>query len=389
MIEKRIIEICKILQSTFEWAIREHKDSEKALEYADTRGFIQKDFDDFKFGYCYKNIANIFSSQTTINRLLPFYQGVNYKSKEDFVDIVTRDLVKIGILRESKRTEGYYSPLAGRLTIPIFNEDGYIVSFAGRLINESKPNASGKTPPKYINGDTTAAYKKSKQLYGSHQIKAANRKFPFISINEGYLDKVALSRVGLINSVALCGIACSREQLELLFKYTDCLLFNLDGDDAGYNAAIKSAITALPLLEGNRQIRVIFNDKGQDPDAIITSKMFNLEQKYLNEGIEFTEEAVEQLLTQIRTEYMEVLKKSSPLSEVLMRAAKREYPDKKEYQIKELENFALSTPAGGKTREQIINLLIKIQTASIKTETITAATEHAKNASHQLMTLNT
>lgn len=388
MIEKRIIEICKILQSTFEWAIRDHKDSEKALEYADNRGFIQKDFDDFKFGYCYKNIANIFNSQKTINRLLPFYQGVSYKSKDEFIEIINQDLIKIGILRESTRTEGYYSPLAGRLTIPIFNENGNIVSFAGRLINQSEPNASGKAPPKYINGDTTAAYKKSKQLYGSHQIKAANRKFPFISINEGYLDVVALSRIGLTNSVALCGIACSHEQLELLFKYTDCLLFNLDGDDAGYNAAIKSAITALPLLEGNRQIRVIFNEKGQDPDAIITNRMMELEQQYIKAGIEFTGESINQLLTQIRIEYMEVLKKSSPLTEVLMRAAKREYPDKKEYQIKELENFALATPAGGKTRDQIINLLTKIQTANIKTESITAATEHAKKVSHQLMTLN-
>ncbi|HHC6921269.1 TPA: toprim domain-containing protein [Vibrio parahaemolyticus] len=370
MIEERIKAICKILLESFEWAIREHKDSPVVIDFAEKRGFIMSDFERFRYGYCYRSIQKTFEHKSNINKLLPFYQAHKFQSPQEIRDLIHRDLKRMGILKESTRDDSLYCPLAGRFIIPIFNQEGEVVSFAGRKINDDNPKS-----PKYINGDTTAAYEKSKILYGAHQFNSSNKKLPFIIINEGYFDTSSLARIGYFNNVALSGVACSPEQFKMLFSKSDNLLFNLDGDEAGYNSAIKSVLNSLPLLSENRSIRVLFNEPGEDPDSITTKSFGDKLDMAYAQGLDLTPELEKSIATEVREEYSQILRNNSKcITHVLKYAVEREFPNNPDKQKIRLMQFACKAPYGSKTRGQIVKQAMLMDNAPKK------AVEHA--ASH-------
>jgi hypothetical protein len=77
---------------------------------------------------------------------------------------------------------------------------------------------------------------------------------------------VALHRAGIQEVVAPCGTALTREQAQMLGRYTREAVLLFDGDAAGRTAAER----ALPLLlaEGLR-VRAAFLPAGEDPDTLL------------------------------------------------------------------------------------------------------------------------
>ncbi|KKB49195.1 DNA primase [Parabacteroides gordonii] len=155
-----------------------------------------------------------------------------------------------------------YAKFCNRLIFPIRNEQGKLVAFAGRYRGETE----GTDIRKYVNSSTSPVYHKSEILYGLYQAQDEIRKHKFVYITEGYKDVLAMHAAGFRNTVALCGTTLTEQHAALLYRYTQCAIVMLDGDEAGQVNEIKSAW----LLSGKGFSvgRIILEPK-HDPDSLL------------------------------------------------------------------------------------------------------------------------
>ncbi len=113
--------------------------------------------------------------------------------------------------------------MSGRVVIPIHNEQGELVAYAGRAVDDSEPRY--KLP---------AGFHKSVELFNLHRAIGESADGRVIVV-EGFFDCMKVSQAGF-PCVALMGSSLSEAQEELLARHfkNACLL--LDGDDAGRHA---------------------------------------------------------------------------------------------------------------------------------------------------------
>src|SRR3989475_1723405 len=152
-----------------------------------------------------------------------------------------------------------------RITFPISNESGKIVAFGGRALGDDQP--------KYLNSPETPIYSKSNVLYHMDRAKEGIRRQDFAILVEGYMDAIAVARVGISNVVASCGTSLAEQQIKLLSRFTRRVVVNYDPDAAGQTATERSLVL---LLEQDFEVRVLAlpgkADKKADPDLYIREK---------------------------------------------------------------------------------------------------------------------
>ncbi|MFH2138459.1 MAG: DNA primase [Candidatus Omnitrophota bacterium] len=171
-----------------------------------------------------------------------------------------------------KNSQGkLYDRFRERLMFPIFNSQGKIIGFGGRILDDK----SAKTPerqddkkPKYINSPETEIYKKSKNLYGFNFSKQFVTKQNYCVVVEGYLDFIIPFQFGVKNLVASLGTAFTPEHVRLLKRYTQNIVIVFDSDAAGQEAALRSLDL---LLEEGMNVRIANLDPGFDPDSWVCS----------------------------------------------------------------------------------------------------------------------
>ncbi|MEN8259291.1 MAG: DNA primase [Pseudomonadota bacterium] len=156
---------------------------------------------------------------------------------------------------------GDYDRFRNRIMFPIRDRRGRITGFGGRVLDDSTP--------KYLNSPETPAFQKGKEVYGLYELLDSTPKPIRILLVEGYMDVIALAQHGLTCAVATLGTATSRDHLELLFRYTQELVFCFDGDAAGRKAAWRALEAALPALRDGRQVRIMLIPQGHDPDTLV------------------------------------------------------------------------------------------------------------------------
>lgn len=147
-----------------------------------------------------------------------------------------------------------------RIIFPIHNLSGKVVAFAGRTMS------SKKNIPKYINSPETEIYHKRKILYGMHQARNSIRRLNQCILVEGYTDVLSLYQEGIENVVATSGTALTTDQIRLIKRYAESVLFLYDGDAAGLNAAERGIDL---MLEQDLNISVVALPDKQDPDSYI------------------------------------------------------------------------------------------------------------------------
>lgn len=122
-------------------------------------------------------------------------------------------LFELNLIKKGENGDYYSTFRNNRIVIPRINENGKIVSFTGRLINDGDP--------KYIHTQDTPIFSKHEHVMGLYQAKYAIREHKKVIIVEGELDMIRAHEKGISNTVALSGLALSIEQLSLLKKYTN------------------------------------------------------------------------------------------------------------------------------------------------------------------------
>jgi DNA primase len=121
---------------------------------------------------------------------------------------------------------GYYSgngSMRGRVVIPIENERGELVAYAGRCIDGSEPKY--KLP---------AGFRKSQVLYNLSRAREEDSMGPAVLV-EGFFDCMKVTQAGHA-CVALMGCSLSEDQEELLARQFRQVVVMLDPDEAGRRA---------------------------------------------------------------------------------------------------------------------------------------------------------
>jgi DNA primase len=146
-----------------------------------------------------------------------------------------------------------------RLIIPIHRDNGAIVAFGGRAMEEGQQ-------PKYLNSPETPIYVKGRTLYGLHLSKAAITRAKHAVMVEGYFDVAQAWQAGVTNVVASSGTALTPSQAKLLKRFATKVVLSFDPDAAGQGAAARSS--ELLVAEGF-QVNVAILPAGEDPDNFI------------------------------------------------------------------------------------------------------------------------
>jgi len=157
-----------------------------------------------------------------------------------------------GITPETARTfgVGYFKgkgSMNGRIVIPIHNERGDLVAYAGRATDDSEPRY--KLP---------AGFHKSLELFNLHRVTK-----PEVILVEGFFDCMKVHQAGFA-AVALMGCSLSEAQEQLLAAKCERVVVMLDGDEPGQEAAAE----CLTRLGRRMWARVASVPVGKQPDQL-------------------------------------------------------------------------------------------------------------------------
>jgi DNA primase len=154
-----------------------------------------------------------------------------------------------------------YDRFKGRLMFPIRDEQGRVVGFSGRILDQS-------SPAKYVNSPETPLFKKSRLLYGLDRARQHMTERRAV-ICEGQIDVIRCHLAGIRTAVAPQGTALTEAHALLLKRYADEVVLVFDSDTAGQNAALRGAETLLQAgLDGTRRLL----PAGEDPDTLMRGK---------------------------------------------------------------------------------------------------------------------
>jgi len=169
-------------------------------------------------------------------------------------------MVELGLLRPGRRDPNRpYDFFRNRLMFPIRNEQGKVVAFGGRRLNEEDER-------KYINSpEIPGFYEKRKLLYGFDRARRARPKR--LVVVEGYMDVVIPHQAGHPEFVAALGTAFTPEQAKLASRAVEEVVLLFDADEAGTKAMLK-ALANLVTIEG-LGVRVARLPEGMDPDEAV------------------------------------------------------------------------------------------------------------------------
>lgn len=222
----------------YHYILTQHQAGERARECLKKRGIKEETIKTFLLGYAPD------SWEATGKYLLK--KGFRYD-----------ELVEAGLAIKGR---GYYDRFRGRLIFPIRDHRGQTIAFGGRILSDRAETA------KYINSPETPIYTKGNTLYGIHITKEAIRSKNTAILVEGEFDLLSSFQDGVSNVVAIKGSALTEGQIQLLKRFTDKLIFALDSDLAGDQAARRGIEIA---DAANFLLKVVVLPQGKDPDECV------------------------------------------------------------------------------------------------------------------------
>jgi len=258
---KRLYEICELAAQFFQKQLEATKAGQAAGEYLKKeRGLKPETIKIWRLGW----------APDGWNNLVDFLAKRGYRSQEilDAGLVIIRDkfenqnpeVVTDAKFKALNSNSVCYDRFRSRIMFPIFDIQGQVIGFAGRIFGKEDPNVG-----KYINTPQTQLYDKSRLLYGLNFGKLDIRQRNSCILVEGNLDVIMSHQAGVKNAVASSGTALTAEHLKIIKRYSDNLIFAFDADLAG-NTATKRSIDL--ALENDFDIKVARIDQKDPADLI-------------------------------------------------------------------------------------------------------------------------
>ncbi len=170
------------------------------------------------------------------------------------------ELFAAGVIAQRERDKRWYGRFRDRLMFPIRDEQKRVIAFSGRAMRE------GERIAKYVNSPETVLFQKKRVLFGFDRARRTIIETREALVCEGQIDVIRCHLAGFANTVAAQGTAFSEEHALKLARAADGVLLVFDADDAGREAAFKTAITCLQCA---LSVRVVPLPAGEDPDSLI------------------------------------------------------------------------------------------------------------------------
>ena len=222
-------------------------------EYLRKRGLSDKIIKKFGLGY----------SPNSWNSLMNYLLSKGYDKT---------DLVKCGLITHKTESNKYFDRFRNRVMFPIFNYNGKVIGFGGRVLDDSLP--------KYLNSPETLVFNKRMKLYGLNISKKGIKDDTLILV-EGYMDLISLYQNNIENVVATLGTALTIEQAKLIRRFAKNVIISYDSDQAGQNATLRAIDI---LLKADIKVKILNLKDCKDPDDFIKKYGFDGYKKAIEES---------------------------------------------------------------------------------------------------------
>ncbi|MBU4216960.1 DNA primase [Candidatus Parcubacteria bacterium] len=244
----RILDILDISRKYYHKVLMDSKAAEKARDYLEKRGLTEDTIEEWQVGY----------SQDSWDDLINILKERGFKDEEIFAS---------GMSVKKEETGRYYNRFRGRIMFPINDVNANTVAFTARVSPEKEAT---EKMGKYINSPQTDVYDKSKVLFGLDKAKVTVKNQDYAILVEGQMDVITAHQNGFRNVVASSGTALTKEQLNLLKRFSNNIALAFDMDKAGIMAADRGIRET--LREG-MNIKIIEVPNGKDPDECIKNDL--------------------------------------------------------------------------------------------------------------------
>ena len=265
--KKRLYSLMNDAVDYFHNNLTQHPAGKGALDFLLTkRGLKPETIESFRLGY----------ALNSWDGLIQHLMAKGYTRQE---------LIDTGVVSEQRDEKGevipngrIYDRFRNRVMIPINDSRGNPIAFGARILD---PNDS----PKFLNSPQTVLFDKGKTLFALNEARSAIREKDQVVLVEGYMDVIVLHQEGFANTVCPMGTALTDFQAKQLTRQTKHIVLALDGDAAGYHAAVKdidiireASASETPgdtknlLRQENRlnvDIRIVTIPEGLDPDEVV------------------------------------------------------------------------------------------------------------------------
>ncbi len=181
-----------------------------------------------------------------------------------------KDIMKSGLV--NKNAYGYLDLFYDRIMFPLYDLNGNIVAYSGRIYNKEDNS-------KYFNTRETEIFKKGQLLYNYHRAKDIARQKNQIIVMEGFMDVIRAHTINVKNVIATMGTAVTKEQAILIKRMAKEVILCFDGDEAGAKATMACADELIKIGVTPKVIRL---EDGMDPDEYITKYGKDFERKIQN-----------------------------------------------------------------------------------------------------------
>lgn len=243
-------------QSFYTKNLNETKSGQAALDYLHKRGLDDETIKVFGIG------------------LASAEADIVYKILND-LHVSTLDMIDTGLVKSNGNN--YYDLFTKRIMFPLKDVDGNILGFSGRIYN-----TEDKNQPKYVNSPETIIFKKHLNLFNLHNAIPEIRKKHRVILHEGQMDVIASYRAGFKEAVCSLGTALTKEQCQLIKRYTNDVVICYDADNAGINASLR----AISILKSQGlNVKLVLMSGAKDPDEYILKYGIDKYVDFINNSI--------------------------------------------------------------------------------------------------------
>jgi len=243
----RLHEICELAAKFFETQLAKTPAGKKALNYLKERGLEDETIKTWRLGFAHDEWRGLHD----------FLLSRGFKEAE----MLQAGLVTTSNQDSDKQEVRCYDRFRSRIIFPIFDIQGQVIAFGGRIFGDQKKDDMAK----YLNSPQTPLYDKSNVLYGLHRAKLEIRRQDLCVIVEGYMDLIMSHQAGVQNVVASSGTALTENHLNIISRYTKNLAMAFDSDEAGGLATSRSIDLA---LKKDLNVKIILM-KEKDPADVV------------------------------------------------------------------------------------------------------------------------
>ena len=251
--------------------------------------------------------------------------GLSLDSRDDLIKLFENKKVSLEMLNTIGLATDNYDTYINRIMFPLWDLNGKVVGFSGRIYDNSKMN-------KYVNTKETPIFKKGNLLYNYHRAKEFVRTDKSVIIMEGFMDVIRAYTIDVKNVVALMGTALTTDQANLIKRLSPNVILCFDGDSAGAHATL--SVGEELLKHGVKNIKVIELSGGDDPDTFIVKNGKDRFKALIENAINFNDYKINVLKKGKDLSSLE--EKTEYIKQVIIEASKIDDEIKREIVLKNL-----------------------------------------------------